>query len=106
MAATVGTVIGQFSGATLAAAFTNKSQQDLLQIIKPNDGSIIYNVDYLGVANANPVSPTPDTIIGRFSGDTLALTWRNPEQLDLFQVIVPNDGSIILWVDYLGVVNT
>ena len=103
MAATVGVVVGQFSGATLAAAFTNPSHQDLLQVIKPNDGSIIYNVDYLGVANANPVSPTPDTIIGRFSGSTLALTWRNPEHLDLFQVIAPNDGSVVFYVDYLGV---
>lgn len=103
MAATVpGAIIGRFSGVTLAAAFTNPQHLDLFQVRQPNDGSCVFNVNYLGVAAAG-VSPTKQALIGKFSGATLAAAFSNPSRLDLLQVYQPNDGSIIYYVDYLGV---
>lgn len=106
MAATLqqGAIVGRFSGATVAAAFTNPQHLDLIQVVQPNDGSCIFNVDYLGVAHAG-VSPTGQALIGKYSGATLALAFSNPSRLDLIQVIQPNDGTIVYWVDYLGVVH-
>lgn len=102
-ATTQGTVIGRYSGASVAAAFTNPQHLDLIQIIQPNDGSIIYNVDYLGVKHSPASSPTGQALLGKFSGATIALAFSNPSHLDLLQIIQPNDGSIVWYVDYLGV---
>lgn len=103
MAATVpGAIIGRFSGVSLAKAFTNPQHLDLFQVIVPNDGSCIFNVDYLGAAHAG-VTPTGQALIGKYNGATLALAFSNPSRLDLLQVYQPNDGSIIYYVDYLGV---
>jgi hypothetical protein len=95
-------IIGRFSGPSLAGAFTNPQHLDLFQIKQPNDGSIIFNVDYLGVAHAG-VSPTTQALLGIFSGATVAAAFSNPSHLDLLQVIQIADGSIIYYVDYLGV---
>lgn len=104
MAATLaGTILGRFSGATVAAAFTNPQHLDLIQIIQPNDGSIIYNVDYLGVKHSPALTPTGQALLGKYSGATIAAAFSNPSHLDLLQVYQPNDGSIIWYLDYLGV---
>ena len=44
-------VLAQYFGASLAAAFSNPSRLDLIQIIAPHDGSILAYVDYLGTAH-------------------------------------------------------
>ena len=104
MAATThGTILGQYSGATVAAAFSNPQHLDLIQIIQPNDGSCIYNVDYLGVKHIPAASPTGQALLGKFSGATVAAAFTNPGHDDLLQVIQPNDGSIVYYLDYLGV---
>lgn len=103
MAATHGTILGQFSGSTVAGAFTNPQHLDLIQIIQPNDGSIIFNVTYLGVAHSPASAATGQALIGKYSGATIALAFSNPSHLDLMQVYQPNDGSIIWYLDYLGV---
>lgn len=97
-----GAIIGQYSGATVAAAFTNPQNLDLIQIKQPNDGSIVFNVDYLGVAHAG-VSPTGQALLGIFSGATVASAFTNPGHDDLIQITQPNDGSIVYYLDYLGV---
>lgn len=103
MAATThGAILGQYSGATVAAAFTNPQHLDLIQIIQPNDGSCVFNVDYLGVAHAG-VSPTGQALLGKFSGATIAAAFKNLGHDDLLQIIQPNDGSIVYYLDYLGV---
>ena len=97
-----GAIIGQYSGATVAAAFTNPQHLDLIQIIHPLYGSVVANVDYLGVAHNPAASATGRALIGQYVGTSYATAFKNPGNDDLIQVIQPNDGSIVYYLDYLG----
>lgn len=101
-ATTAGAIVGRFVGTSWATAFTNPQHLDIIQIIQPNDGSIVFNIDYLGVAHAG-VSPTGQALIGKFSGATIAAAFYNPSKLDLIQIYEDNSGLIVKYVDYLGV---
>lgn len=101
-----GAIIGRFSGATVAAAFTNPLALDLIQVID-DGGNVIFNVDSTGVAHDPAVSETtrggvPIALIGQYRGATIAEAFSNPSNLDLLQIIQPNDGSIVYYLDYLG----
>ncbi len=96
MAATNGTILGQFNGVSLAAAFNN-SPLDILQIVDNNGGKVVANVDKAGTVNLNPASPTNGTVLGVFEStgsSTLASIFAaafnyplgNPDNLDIFQV--------------------
>jgi hypothetical protein len=102
-ATTQGAIIGRYVGTSWATAFTNPIHLDIFQVIQPNDGSIIFSIDYLGTAHSSPVSPTGQALIGKFSGATLAAAFSNPSHLDLLQIYEDNSGSIVKYVDYLGV---
>ena len=114
MAATRETILGQFSGATLAAAFPQvggpAQDADLLQIV---DGgrSVLLNVDYAGVVHNPAANATGNnTRCGQFetkiaSGTTAALfasTFLNPDNSDILQV-VSTGGAAAYYLDYLGV---
>lgn len=102
-ATTQGAIIGRFAGSSVATAFTNPQHLDLFQVVAPNKGSVVYNVDYLGVKHSPALSATGQALLGKFSGATLALAFSNPSHLDLLQIYQDNDGSIVYYVDYLGV---
>lgn len=100
--ATNGTMAGVYSGKTFAAAFSNPSQLDILQI-RSEGGTIVWNLSATGVASNNPVSPTKKALISRYQAQSVAAAWYNPSQLDILQVVSPVGDSVILHVDYLGV---
>lgn len=110
MAATNGTVIGQFRGTSWATAFTNPQQLDILQVLSITGGTVKYNLTRTGVANTNPVSPTrvhgnPQALYQQNGAASLAAAFTNPLHLDLIQIISPTGGNIVAYVDYLGVVH-
>jgi hypothetical protein len=91
---------------------------DLLQIvIQGEDGgfnpaSVILNVDHAGVVHNPAVAATNGTRVGVFktnlaSGKTTAQyfadAFANPSLLDILQVISPTGGSVVKFLDYLGV---
>lgn len=122
MAATVGTMAGQYKGQSLLAAFTNPNHYDIIQII--NQGrKVIANVTYNGVVNLNPTLSSGQGGNGLYTSNkvmvkrfeispaypqaTLAQIFlaafpQNPNKLDIIQ-IVNLGGTISFWVDYLGV---
>lgn len=91
---------------------------DLLQIVGAGDpGSnppvpvVLLNVDHAGVVHNPAVAATNGTRVGQFhtnrlSGTTAQLfadAFTNLSQLDILQVISPTGGSIVKYLDYLGV---
>lgn len=101
MAATNGTVIGQFEGTSWATAFTNFSKQDILQVLNQG-GKVVFSIDYLGAAHTNPSTPTPTALYQQNGAASLALAFTNPSGLDLLQISSPG-GNIVKYVDHLGV---
>jgi hypothetical protein len=88
---------------------------DLLQIVSQGEPGIaptvLLNVSHAGVVN-NPASgATNGTRVGQFhtnlaSGTTAQLfadAFANLSLLDILQVISPTGGSIVNYLDYLGV---
>lgn len=110
MAFTNGTVVGVFQGDSLAAAFPNISQLDLIQVINQG-GTVVWNLNYLGVAAANPASPTTgptgiySAMLRQFFAPSLAAAFTNLGNLDILQVMKRN-YSPVFHVDYLGVAHT
>lgn len=109
MAATNGTVIGQFRGTSLVAAFTNPQGLDIIQVVSIG-GTVVYNLTSTGVAHTNPVSPSlvhgnPQALYQQNGAASLAAAFTNPSNLDLIQIISPTGGNIVAYVDYLGVVH-
>lgn len=124
MAATPqGAIIGQFVGTGWANAFgpsvsgSNSNTLDLLQIID-HSGNILVNVSSAGVVNKPASSPTTDDTglpkarLAAFytrltSAATLAQlfadVFSNPSSLDILQIISPTGGSIVNWLDSVGV---
>lgn len=100
---------------TLAAAFPQTPGQvaqnlDLIQIIGQG-GSVLLNVDYLGVVHNPAVSATNGTRVGQFysrltssatTAQLFADAFTNPAQLDILQIINLG-GNIHYNLNYLGV---
>jgi hypothetical protein len=126
MAATNGTILGQYNGVSLAAAFSNPSSLDLLQIVDNNGGKILANVNSAGTVTLNPTTATTGTILGQFESggsSTLASIFAsafnyplgNPNNLDIFQVYsqikapasAGSGGQVLIGrLSYLGVYST
>lgn len=113
MAATGTALIAAQPGSSWDNAFPAVSGQnlDVLQIV---DGGqvVVLNVDHAGVVHNPAVSPTNGTRLGVFqtglaSGDTtahyFANAFANPSLLDIVQVISLSGGSVVKYIDYLGV---
>ncbi len=84
---------------------------DLIQIID-NGGLTVLNVDHAGVVHNPASSATNGTRVGVFqtrlaASDTTAHyfadAFANPSLLDILQVISPTGGSVVKYLDYLGV---
>lgn len=110
MAATNGTVVGVFQGASLHTAFpTNPQSLDILQVINEG-GTVVWNLTAAGVANVNPASPSkvagvPQALYKQVFGASLAAGWTNTSNLDLLQVVGGTGGAMNFYVDYLGTVH-
>jgi hypothetical protein len=98
---TVGAGTYFVEASTLAAAFSNPLQLDLIQVVN-KDGNVVWNLTADGSTNLNPASPTTAALLGKFVGATFAQAFaQNPLQYDVFQVVGPN-GVSIFHVDYTG----
>jgi hypothetical protein len=101
-------------GSTLAVAWPQvggpAQNLDLIQIV--NSGSVLLNVDYLGVVH-RPASAatTGNTRIGQFetnltssatTAQMFASAFTNFEQNDIIQVKAIG-GNVVYYLDYLGV---
>jgi hypothetical protein len=104
VAQTGGTVgVGAFfaDGLTLATAFSNPLNLDLIQVVS-KQGKAVWNLTAGGVANTNPTSPTSEALLGQYRGATFAQAFsNNPMGYDVFQVVGPG-GVGIFHVDHAG----
>lgn len=108
--ATNGTVVGVFSGMSLATAFVNPQGLDILQVINEG-GTVVYHLDKNGVNRTNPASPSkvggiPMAMYQQNGASSLAVAFFNPGNLDLLQVISPTGQAVVFHVNYLGVAST
>jgi hypothetical protein len=123
MAATNYAMLGSFNGISWANAFgpsttgAPANAMDILQIVDAN-GNILLNVDKAGVVH-NPASSAttddsglPQTRLGAYrthltsAATTAAMfadAFTNPSNLDIVQIISPTGGSVVNYLDYLGV---
>jgi hypothetical protein len=91
---------GPYGGSSLATAFPHNTL-DIFQVVDEG-GNIVWNLNYLGVATAEPANPTNGTVLGQFSGSSFAQAFAyNPDQLNVFQLI-GQGGEVVFHVDYQG----
>jgi hypothetical protein len=123
MAATNFAMLGGFNGTGWANAFgpsttgSPANTLDLLQIVDAN-GNILLNVTSAGVVNNPAVAATtddsglPKTRLGAYrthltsaasTASMFADAFTNPSNLDIVQIISPTGGSVVNYLDYLGV---
>jgi hypothetical protein len=117
-APSAGTVVhGRFKGsgntasAVVQSAFpqNNRKKLDLMQIISPNGGALVWKLDCAGNVTVNPTFGTNGTVLGEFVGDSWDEAFiennSNPYSLDLIQIADP--GENVLWfLDYTGAANS
>lgn len=95
--------VGTFfaDGLTLAIAFSNPLNLDLIQVVD-KQGNAGWNLTAGGVVNTNPASPTSNALLGRYRGATFAQAFsNNPMGYDVFQVVGPG-GASIFHVNHAG----
>lgn len=102
MPATSQALIKRYLGDSLQSTFFNPSQSDLLQIIHPDSGQVIWKLDFEENVVNNPASWTKGAIIGQFLGQNFQTAFSNSENLDIIQ-IVNVGGNIIWYLTYDGV---
>lgn len=103
--ATSGSVgVGSYGGKTLAEAFYNPHNLDLLQVVNEG-GDVVWNLTYDGTATASPGSSTHNALLGVYAGETFALAFPNPYSQDILQIIGPGD-TVEFWVDSTGAAHT
>ena len=97
---------GQYGGFSLASAFRNPYQLDLLQVINV-DGDIVWNLTAAGVANTNPANPSETALVARFFGSSFSQAFPNTSglNLDIFQITTIG-SRVVFHVNYLGVPST
>lgn len=108
---TLQTIIqGRFKGTSVTNAFpqNNKMKLDLMQIVNPNGGQLVWKLDYQGNVVVNPASGTDGTLLGQFLGSSWTEAFiennTNPYQFDIIQVA--NEYQVVWWLDYSGTVHT
>jgi hypothetical protein len=92
---------------TLTQTFTNVSQQDLIQIISPNGGALVYRLDYQGNVFTAPSigTPTPTALLSRRSGNSFASAFPqlNGNSADVLTI---SNGAILFRIDATGAAHT
>jgi len=106
MAATNGSKLGKFQGATFAATFSNPANLDVLQVYNEG-GKCVFSVDHTGVAHTNPASPTATALMWRLFGSSIQNAFDAPSfaYLDVFQIF-KEYGAVTWYLDHTGVVHT
>ncbi|HXM01757.1 MAG TPA: hypothetical protein VN939_04090 [Chthoniobacterales bacterium] len=91
----------------ISQSFTNVSQQDLIQIISPNGGALVYRLDYQGNVFTVPSigTPTPTALLSRRSGNSFASAFPqlNGNSADVLTI---SNGAIVFRIDSLGNAHT
>jgi hypothetical protein len=91
----------------ISQSFTNNSQQDLIQIISPKGGAIVYRLDYQGNVYSTPSigNATPTALLSRRSGTSFASAFPqlNGNSADVLTI---SNGSVVFRVDANGVAHT
>jgi hypothetical protein len=81
---------------------------DLMQIVNPNGGQLVWKLDSQGNVVVNPASGTDGTLLGQFLGSSWTEAFiennTNPYQFDIIQVA--NEYQVVWWLDYSGTVHT
>jgi hypothetical protein len=114
----VGTVVhGLFKGAgnsasaVVQSAFPQNTRKklDLMQIISPNGGALVWKLDCAGNVTVNPTFGTNGTVLGEFVGDSWNQAFvennSNPYSLDLIQIADPG-GTVLWFLDFTGAANS
>lgn len=96
--------VGAYGGDSLANAFYNPQNLDLIQIVAEG-GDIVWSLTATGTATVNPGSHTTTALLGRYEGASFARAFYNPYSKDIFQVISPGD-DVVFWVDSTGAAHT
>jgi hypothetical protein len=91
----------------LSQTFTNVSHQDLIQIISPNGGALVYRLDYQGNVFTAPSigTPTPTALLTRRSGNSFAQAFPQlgGNANDVLQI---SNGAIVFRIDASGAAHT
>jgi hypothetical protein len=92
---------------TLNQTFTNVSQQDLIQVISPAGGAVVYRLDYSGTVFTAPSIgvPTPTALLTRRSGKSFAQAFPQLNG-DSADVLTISNGAILFRIDANGVAHT
>jgi hypothetical protein len=117
---TNGTLLGEFqsigSGSIAAifqGAFANPSSLDIVQVVNEG-GTVVWNLNYQGVATTNPTSPTlgpgnkATCVLQQMFGANLAAAiasaYNHQNTLDILQIIDNNGQAVLCHVNNNGLV--
>jgi len=92
---------------TLAQTFTNASNQDLIQVVSPAGGQIVYRLDFQGNVFTSPSigSPTPTALLTRRSGTSFQAAFPQLAG-NTADVLTISNGSVVFRIDANGVAHT
>lgn len=97
----LGTVLGSFNGTSVATAFANPGNLDILQVVNEG-GQVIWSLTGAGIASSNPTTFTSKAILGQFEGQFFNTAFpTNSGQLDILQIRGPG-GALTFRIDFLG----
>jgi len=108
---TLQTIIqGRFKGTGVTTAFPQNTRKklDLMQIVNPQGGQLVWKLDANGVVNTNPTGGSNGTVLGQFLGTSWNQTFvqnnTNPYSFDIIQVA--NEYKVVWWLDHTGTAHT
>jgi hypothetical protein len=91
----------------ISQSFTNNSQQDLIQIVAPNGGAVIYRLDFQGNVFRAPSigTSTATALLSRRSGTSFASAFPqlNGNSADVLTI---SNGAIVFRIDSTGTAHT
>jgi len=108
---TLQTIIqGRFKGTGVTTAFPQNTRKklDLMQIVNPQGGQLVWKLDANGVVNTNPTGGSNGTVLGQFPGTSWNQAFvqnnTNPYLFDIIQVA--NEYKVVWWLDHTGTAHT
>jgi hypothetical protein len=95
----------RLSGKNLAAAVSNPSKLDILQVVNEG-GKVVWNLTSAGIGTAtvNPAHPTNGALLGQYFGSSFKAAFSNPSNLDVLNVVNPNGGGSVMRLTSAGLV--